>query len=407
MSDTLDDVAVADGDDQPSNTIVKLTPLLHGPGGPGDHHGQLWRAWRFLQIFSTYGLRLPHTEASLKLRLGMSDPGAYLFFDTMREGYNEIHDACEEFMTVTFKDVIGIGRNLLDFASEQDPADGDIFSVLTELLDDNDQEGALDLIGDLRETALTNKKKAGRVQECLSAYKTKLESAQAKVNDAKAKVQECDQTSQETIDRLTGGPEVQGSLTELRAFLDKERKERNESLVAATTTVTYFWIAPPVGIITAGVIAGVYGVKAVEQFREIDRLEQEILANNAKLNTAIQTHKVMNTARESLAETILYTELALQHTTTVQNAWDGVAGNLEVIFKKVSEMTKTRDEQEVLKARGLIKSYAKKSAKEWAAMVPALRELTTDPYITVDTKEMSLGDFAEEVQKEIERQRAA
>jgi hypothetical protein len=80
-------------------TIQDFNALVKTPESPADEN--LWYSWRFLQIYSTWGLRLPNTEASLKLRLGMSDPGQFSFFNGMKEAYNEIHEACGEFLSNT------------------------------------------------------------------------------------------------------------------------------------------------------------------------------------------------------------------------------------------------------------------------------------------------------------------
>ncbi|MEM9163685.1 MAG: hypothetical protein AAGC54_11540, partial [Cyanobacteria bacterium P01_F01_bin.4] len=351
----------------------------------------LWWSWRFLQIYSTWGLRLPYTEATLKMQLGIADPLKYSFFGGMKEGYGKIHEASSEFITQIFPQVIDIGTSLLDFASDASEEDGELFNVVIELIDNKDFEGALELIGDLQATVQENLTKAGEVRELLGSYKSKLEDANSTVKAAQKLVDENEDTSQATIDKIQGGADVSGSIKNLEKLLSENEDAYDHAVVVASTTVTYAWVWPPVGLITAATVAGVYGSKAVDLLEEVERLEDQIKKTNAKLATAIETNKVQNSALQSLSKATSYTDLAISHTTVVQNSWQGIYSNLETVGKKVSAMTRERDEQVVLKGKASVKAYAKIAGKSWAKLVPPLKELTRDPYIVVEEGEKTYG----------------
>lgn len=384
-------------------TINDFNALVKKPDSPVEEN--LWHAWRFLQVYSIWGLRLPHTEASLKIKLGIPEPGQFPFFGGMKEGYNEIHEACDEFVSKIFPQVIDVGTSLLDFASDASKGDGDLFSVLIELIDTNDTNGALELIGDLQDTTKANETKAGEVRELLGSYKGKLASAKAKVDTAQESVNTDERTSQATIDKLKGDPNTPGSLANLEKQFSDKKAEYDHAVVVASTTTTYFW-AGPFGLIAAATVAGVYGDKAVKALKEMERLEGEIAKSNAELNTALQVNKIQDAAIVSLSETQHYTDLAITHTTTVQNAWQAISANLNNVAKKVADMTNEKDEQTVLKAKATVKNYANKAGEKWALLIPPLKELTRDPYIVVAEGEKSLGDLAKEVEKEIAKQAA-
>jgi hypothetical protein len=383
-------------------TINEFNALVKKPDSPAEEN--LWYAWRFLQVYSIWGLRLPHTEASLKLKLGISEPGQFPFFGGMKEGYNEIHEACDEFVSKIFPQVIGVGTSLLDFASDASTGDGDLFSVLIELIDTNDTNGALELIGDLQETTKANEKKAGEVKELLGSYKGKLTSAKAKVDLAQKSVNTDERTSQATIDKLNGDPNVDGSFANLRKKLSDKKAEYDHYVVVASTT-TYYFSFGLAGLIAASVVAGIYGDKAVKALKEMHRIEDDIAKSNAELNTALQVNKIQDAAIVSLLETQRYTDLAITHTTTVQNAWGTLSQHLSYVADKVAKMT-TGDEQTVLKGKATVKQYAKLSGERWALLIPPLKELTRNPYIVVAEGEKSLGDLATEVEKEIAKKAA-
>ena len=384
-------------------TINEFNALVKKPESSNEEN--LWYAWRFLQVYSVYGLRLPHTEASLKLKLGISKPDQFDFFETMKEGYNEIHEACDEFVSQIFPKVIEVGTSLLDFASDASKNGGDVFSVLIELIDNNDTQGALELLGDLQETTKTNKEKAGTVTELLGSYKGKLTTAKAKVDDAQKVVQEDDRTSENTLNKLNGGPEIEGSIKNLNNQLTAKEKEYKNALIIATTTPTYAF-AGILGMLAIPVVASIYGVKAGELADELNNLEDEIEKANAELKTAFQTKQIQNAAIANLDKTEHYTDLAITHTTTVQNAWEEISTNLSSVAKKVTNMTTEKDEQTVLKTKALVKNYAKNAGEKWALLIPPLKELTRDPYIVVEDGEKSFGDLAKEIKKEIAKQAA-
>jgi len=365
----------------------------------------LWYSWQFLQIYSTWGLRLPHTEASLKMKLGIPQPGKYLFFQGMVQAYDEIHDACNDFQTNIFPEVIEVGTSLLSFASDADPTDGELFNVLIELMDLNDLTGALEFVETIQETTRTNSEKAGNVKSLLNNFKVKLVSAQEKVSTVKSLVDQDAEVSQSAINQLAGGREVTGSIENLKQLMSEKQAEYDHAVVVAATTPTYAW-ATLIGFITAASIAGVYGDKAVKALKRVQELEDEIKKTNAKLHTALETNKVSNSASESVRQTQQYTDLAIAHTTTVQNAWTHMADNLQEIADKVNSMTTEKDEQKRLASKAMIKNFARSAGKKWALLVPPLKELTRDPYIVVEPGEKSLGEIANDVEKEITKRAA-
>jgi phage shock protein A len=387
------------------NSLVQK-PNDSAPTGTTDDQN-LWYSWQFLQIYSTWGLRLPHTEATLKMKLGIANPGTYLFFQGMVQAYDEIHQACYDFTSNIFPEVIDVGKSLLDFASDANQDDGELFNVLTELINGNEDDikGALELLSDLQDTTKKNTKKAEEVIKLLDGYKAKLVSAQEKVTNVKSLVDRDSQVSQSAINAMQGGSEVTGSIQNLEKLLNGQKAEYDHAVVVAATTPTYAW-ATLIGFITAAAIAGVYGDKAVRALRRIQELEDEIKKTNAKLSTALETNKVSNSANQSISQAQRYTDLAIVHTTTVQNAWTDMTGNLGVIADKVRMMTTEEDEQIVLRNKKLVLNYAKKAGEKWALIVPPLKELTRNPYIVVEPNEKSLGEIANDVEKEITKRAA-
>ncbi len=231
--------------------------------------------------------------------------------------------------------------------------------------------------------------------------KGKLASAKAKVDQAQEAVLADERTSEAKIAKLNGDPNVDGSLANLRKQITDKKAEYEYNVTVASTTTTYAWVSL-IGLIAAAVLAGVYGEKAVKALNEMHRLEDELAKSDLEMHTALQVNRIQDNAITSLQQTEHYTDLAITHTTTVQNAWEAISNNLSYVANKVADMTKEKDESTVLKTKALVKSYAEYAGKRWALLIPPLKELTRDPYIVVAEGEKSLVELATEVQKEIE-----
>jgi hypothetical protein len=383
------------------NKIIKdFEDLLVNPGMPRGR-GPLWYAWHYLQVYSVWGLWLPHTQEALKLKLGINDPLAYSFFQTMMEGYRDIHDASKEFLEADFPAVVELGNDLTTFASEASSRGGAIFSAVSDLLDKDDTAAALELIEDLQSTSANNAGKAGEVTEKLNAYKVRLTEADNTVKQAQEKVNNDDKTSKATIDKLQShDPNVHDSIDAIQKLITAKQQEYKRNVVIAATTPTYAWVFP-IGLISGAVVAGVYGKRAVQALRDIDQWQAELQKKSTELSTAWTAHTVQQNAADGLNSAKQHTDLAILHTTVVQNAWNDMAKQIGIIKTKLDGMTREQDQGKVLSAKAVIRVYMRNAMQAWERILPALSDLTANPYITVKNEEMSLAEFGKEVEKEI------
>lgn len=393
-------------DTQPTNTTHVSTPLERAENDltqtiqqfnnllkPSDEDS-LWYAWHFLQVYSTWGLRLPNTEEPLKNSLNISDPGGYLFFGTMLEAHNLIHNASSKFLQTIFPKVVGIGNSMKSFAKDvgdnpNAPLDEKpFFTFLIDLIKDGKTEDAIDLVVDKQKKAKENSEAAKEVVELLSDYKKDLTDAEAKLSQAKGKIEADSQVSQRTIDQLSSGPEIQGSIASLNEEMEVESKHYSHDVKVAATTPTYAWIIP-IGTIPAVVVAGVYGDRAVHHLKNIHRVQTRINDASDQLRKAVKTQNIYTLAKNSVVKTTNFTHLAITHATKVQNSWNTIETNLKDLSDEISSMTRETDDGVKLKGIALITRYAQNAGKKWAELIPPLEALTKNPYIQVETGELS------------------
>lgn len=408
MTATIDTTSIDERLDA-EKIISSFERLLVDPD-PSKPRGPLWYAWHYLQVYSFWGLRLPNTDATLKLKLGIKDPGAYLFYGTMLEGYQKIHEACEYFLDDVFSQMVDLGNDLQTFATEASNQEGDsIFSAVTDLIDSGKTTAALELLDGLQDSAKENATKAENVKKALGRFKTRLVDASGKVHQADDEVENDIQTSQATIDRLMStAPDAVDSLAAIHNLLNAKQEEYKEDVTIAATTPTYCWVVwpmPPfpVGLVAAVTVASIYGSRAVDALKRVEELRGQYDEMFKACSTAIAAHTVQTTAKLGLDQAKTHTDKAIDQTTAIQNTWEDVVTQIGVLKTKTAKMTTEQDGQKVLAAEDTIKTYANTAIKAWGKILPPLTVLTTNPYISISNGEVSFADFAAQVQQEIDK----
>lgn len=384
--------------DIPELNLDKFKELLVSTD-PKAQHGPLWYAWHYLQVYTHYGLQLPHTQSTLKLQLGINDPGRYGWFDPAVEAYDTVYKASEHFIGAVFPGVVGLGNELMSFAKEATGKDGN-FSAMLDLIDQNEDQAALELVDDLRTKAIDNSKKAAAVASDLGTYKGQLVAAKGQLDNVKKAIDADDQVSKKTIDDLlSDDPKSSTSIKAVERFLADAKKNYEHNVVVAATTPTYAWVLP-VGLISAIVVAAVFGTRATSEKQAIDGYEAQLQRMAGKLRTAIETRGVLEAADYGISNALNKTELAETNATTVQNAWNQLVIGIDKIKDKISGMLREQDGQKKLAAKPLIKTYAKHAGDAWQALLPALQDLTDEPYISIKQSKPTFGEMLTEIKAE-------
>jgi hypothetical protein len=391
------------------DTLTQFESFLKGDGSTTP---SLRDNWIYLQIFATYGLWLPHTNADLQatLKLTAAEAATYAWFDGMVGSYGQIFDASNYFFSDVFNKMLDLGNGLKNYASDAAGQDS-TFTLISSLVEpgaDQDLPSALSMLEDLKASAASNETLAGTIKDNMTTYREKLVAAQGSVAAVKKTVDEDDRTSQASIDQLEGGKDVQGSIAQLQDMLSADQQEYQQDVTVAATSVTYAWvlIPPPLpgGLIAAAIVAGIYGKRAADMQDTISKLTDQIQQGLAKLQTAVTVHATTRLADSSLDSVISHLDVAIDKVTTVQNAWIGVQAGLDDISAKINSSLKTtgtNDEQ--LRAWKVVDYYMQKAQQDWTSIQPTIDELMANPVITVEPDAISIDDFVKKVQAEIDK----
>lgn len=366
----------------------------------GNNRGPLWLAWHYLQVYSTWGLRVPNSEAQLSTKLGIADPGSYAFFPGMLESYQKVYNASKFFQEDVFPKVVSLGQALKNFGEQATNDGGNMFSAVVSLVDTGDSANALTLLNDLQQEAKTNAASAGEVTKKLNAYADQLTAAEKALADTGSAVNQDSRTSQDRIGVLSAGEDVPGSIAYLKKSMVAINEEYMHDVVVASTTPTYGWWIP-FGTIAAAIVAGVYGDRAMKALAEYEKTKAVMDSESHELTIALATFNVQQLAQEGVSRAYANTQVAISQTNLVQNAWEGISSNLEAVRDKLLNMTTITDDDVKIRAKALVKNYAKIARDKWSQLMPAILELTENPYIVVEFDEAKVNQLIADIKSEL------
>ncbi len=192
-----------------------------------------------------------------------------------------------------------------------------------------------------------------------------------------------------------------GSLDSLRKALKTAQDDYDHYVVVAATSPTYVWVAPPLGMIATATVAGIYGDKAVKTLKEVDRLEDEIKKKSSALATARAAHAVYEQADKGLEYVLKYTTAAIANISIIQQSWGDIVQQIKALKENIHKTTDDKSGEEVIVKKRKLEFYLDKVESTWTKLIPGLRELMTDNYISVEPGTMSAGQVAAKIQGEM------
>ena len=399
-----------------------VSSLLSGSGTSGSP--SLLGAWSNLQVYSYYALGLPTTENDLKVKLNVQDFSLLTapIAKAMTDNYGVLASASKDFLDKVYNPIVDLGNNLLNFATDATATDGtSIFQTIVDLLyppnskdgskpEPADPASALELIQDRLDTATTNATKAEKVKQSLTDYKTKLATGQMKLTTLKTTLDNNESTSAATINKLSGGKDVAGSLKSITSLLTSAQDRYSHDVIVAATTPTYAWVlippGIPAGLIAASVVAGVYGKRATDELSTIHKLQTQLENAEHDLQVAVKTQAIQHQASTGVNQAITYTDAAIRSATVLQLAWNKLANGLGVIKSSLSKAIKdSPDGQPTLASKAVVKVFVNKSKISWGAMKPTLQTLIDNAYIVTDpsTKTEDWNKFMNKVESKVQQ----
>ncbi|MFG1283239.1 hypothetical protein V5F34_15435 [Xanthobacter autotrophicus] len=393
MPDPSEDVP-ADGNDGHAELEALVSPKVDEKGNPVL--SPLKQGWHYLQVYLNYGVRLPTDDADLRIVLANASLAEMPYYRSMKSGLALIKTACKDFMTDGLPEMLGVGNDLKRFAENAVKSEGDLMGVVEQLVKDGDLDAAAELIKAMRDDAQAAVARTLRVEKSLGKFSGDLGDAAGKLEVAQGEIESDHSLQSATIAALQGDEKTAGSLAQLQKAKAELEDQYDHEVAVAATTPTYAWVGPPIGLIAAVVVAGVYGDRATKTLREVEQRRKDIADKSLELDKALRVRDVSRLAERTVANASRYTALAISHVQVVKTAWNGLGSDLQSIagFLKASVRTGTAANNSPLISDRALTALLNNVEKKWAALYPNLVILTQAPYIKIDPNPSTMAEQA-------------
>lgn len=288
--------------------------------------------WGKVHGFAQAGLRLPTDEGSLRQYIGYGGPDFGPFVPLV-DAYRAIKGRAAQWRDGLFGQVIGMADGIVQYASTTSQSYNGLRPLILQLLSAPSPELQAEFerqIAPLAAAAQQMADQAGATAQAVVAY------SQGANADHDRLVQiinhynwQFGQTQDQMNDRYR-------QLEAERLRLEGKIEEYRQAVIVAATTPTYAWI-PIIGWIAGGVVAGVYGDKAVKAKAEAEaardqivRLQEQVARDRALLDAIQRGQQVTGSVEASLAA-------ALPVIQKMEGVWRAFATDLANVTRLVKE----------------------------------------------------------------------
>ncbi|HLO03248.1 MAG TPA: alpha-xenorhabdolysin family binary toxin subunit A [Symbiobacteriaceae bacterium] len=288
--------------------------------------------WNKVHAFAQGGLRLPTDEGPLRQYIGYGGPD-FGPFNPLLDTYRSIKNRAAQWRDGLFGQVIGMADGIVQYAGTTTQSYNGLRPVILQLLNAPTPELQAEFERQIAPLAAT----AQRMADQAGA------TAQAVVDYSKGASADHDRLIQIINHYNWQFGQTQDQMNDRYRQLEAERhrlegkiEEYKQAVIVAATTPTYAWI-PIIGWIAGGVVAGVYGDKAVKAKAEAEaardqivRLQEQVARDRALLDAIQRGQQITGTVDASLAA-------ALPVIQRMEGVWRAFAADLTNVTRLVKE----------------------------------------------------------------------
>lgn len=288
--------------------------------------------WSRVHQFAQAGLRLPTDEGPLRQSIGYGGPDFGPFIPLL-EAYRSIKGRGAQWRDSIFGQVIGMADGIVQYAGTTSQSYNGLRPLILQLFSSPTPEVQAEFerqIGPLAAEAQRLADQAGATARAVVAY------SEGATGDHQRLLQliqhynwQFGQTKEQLDHRYR-------ELEAERIRLEGKIEEYKQAVIVAATTPTYAWI-PIIGWIAGGVVAGVYGDKAVKAKAEAEsardnivRLQEQVARDKALLAAIERGQTVTGSVKDSLAA-------ALPVLQRMEGVWRAFGDDLQNITRLVKE----------------------------------------------------------------------
>jgi hypothetical protein len=369
--------AVTDTPTTPSN----VSPLA--PKFQTDAKSPFFMAteeWQKVQCFIEAGITLPISGAEAKVKLNVSAADVD-HFSELWAAYKDVHDHCLDFQTNIFPNTVALAGAIVDYGRHRAPQ---YYGGITKVLNAIDAGTMTEEKGE-KTIGLILTSLAGHAQHGADEAAT----AAKQIADFIATTQQ----DQSVLTPLKTRYEAEldgadGRIAQLRTeikddrdFIDTYNDEYRKDVTIATTTATYAWVFPA-GTIAAGIVAGIYGQKAVEALKHVHEFQDKLEKDDVELAAKIALSddiKICDTSVKGILDSLTAALPVLQK---ARGAWEALNTDIKAVLVTLKD--------DIQDAPSLIQQFGVDTAlAEWADIATLADNYRANAFISV----VSLADI--------------
>jgi hypothetical protein len=251
-------------------------------------------------------------------------------FGQLLEGYQRILPHVTQWKTKTFPATVELAADIVHYDSQVPVFYGAIIRDVQKLQSNPSDQAALAqlkaVIAKMTAEAEKREKRAHDVYEAVAKF--------------------ADDTSKDAVefDRLLGVygtkfganskrmADLTADLKEVTDLVETTTADYEHAKAVACSTVSYAWIVvPPIGLIAAVIVAGIYGDKAVQAWGRLQKLKNDMTALEADQRFALMLMGTLTLARDSLASIHRDINAALPSIQKIKGVWNAIYSDLKHI----------------------------------------------------------------------------
>lgn len=296
--------------------------------------------WLSVQRYVTNTMALPITEDVMRTQLFMPADMKFDDFTPLLEGYKTVVPHVTKWKTTTFPATVKLAGDIVLYNKMAKAYYNGLKENIDLLLKNpNDEKARLELSASIKMLSGMAKKYADRAETVhgdIQAFS--LQTA----------------TDAVLIDNLNGvykqkfgansvwGKKLVDDLNELRDLIETTIVEYEYDKAVACATPAYAWIVvPPIGLIAAIIVAGIYGDKAVKARNRLEELRKDLATAQGNEKLSLMLTCSLGVARDSLSFIQRDIQAALPVIQKIQGVWHAIHTGLddlcEIIHENIDE----------------------------------------------------------------------
>jgi hypothetical protein len=363
--------------------VIPLTPPAAGtaplaPKFQTDPNSPFFMAsaeWQKVQCYVEAGIKLPISGAEAKTKLNISDADVE-HFNQLWAAYKNVHDHCIDFNTNIFPSTVNLAGDIADYGRHKAPT---FYGAIRTILNKIESGEMSEARGEAQITAaLVN------LSADAQARADKAAAAAAQINGFIIRTQE----DQGVLTPLKDGYEKEldgtdGRIAQLTKDIQEDKdliesynEEYHRDVTIAATSPTYAWALPPLGLIAAAVVAGVYGQRATEALKRVGEFREKLEKDDKELASKLALSHDLKTCDTSVKGILESLTAALPILEKARGTWEAMSHDIKGVLATISSDIK--DAPTFIQSLGVDEAI-----QQWADIAVLADNYRANAYVTV------------------------